>query len=67
MFFPMTGIIDGYLGVDEDEKSGYRCAKNEAEINIPAKLAITRDLILSTSGEGLVEWKDNEGDINLEI
>ena len=55
------------LQVDEDEKSGYRCAKNEAEINIPAKLAITRDLILSTSGEGLVEWKDNEGDINLEI
>ena len=29
------------LQVDEDEKSGYRCAKNEAEINIPAKLAIT--------------------------
>ena len=55
------------IQVDEDEKSGYRCARTEAELNIPAKLAITRDLIFSTSGEGLVEWKENDGDINLEI
>ena len=52
--------------VDEYEKSGYRSTKDATlDVNIP--LTITRTQVISGSGQGLVEWKDNDDDINLEV
>lgn len=54
------------LPVDEYEKSGWRSTK-DATLDVGTQLKITAEQVISGNNQGLVEWKDDNDDINVEV
>ena len=54
------------LMIETSDHLGYRCTR-DAVLEIPTKLIVNRDHILSSGGNGLEIWYDNEKYIDVEI
>lgn len=52
--------------IETDDHLGYRCLR-DAVLEIPTKLIVSRDHILSSGGNGLEVWYDNEKHVDAEI
>lgn len=52
--------------IETDDHEGYRCTR-DAVLEIPTKLIVNRDHILSSGGNGLEIWFDNEKHVDAEI
>lgn len=52
---------------EAEDRSGYRIRVRQAVIEVPVVLELQADRVVSGEGEGLVQWFENDADIEVEI
>lgn len=59
-------IENGRLMLRTEDGMGYRAAKSEAVLDVPAKLVVKKDQVVSGGGDALEEWMTGD-DIDAEV